>query len=150
MKIELTCPYCEAVLRVDAEHAGKQLRCPTCQSLVPIPTEFNAGTTDQSEYQQPSEDFSSQPTYINPQVNSASSSEETLSLTLGILGIIMNIGCGCLFPVWIILNLIGLFKGIASNGPMRTACIVTNGIGLGIAGLHLVSIFGFGILDLLF
>ena len=37
MKIEVTCFQCQALLRVSAEHAGKQLRCPACQSLCQIP-----------------------------------------------------------------------------------------------------------------
>ncbi len=37
MKIELTCPQCQSVLRLDAEHAGKLALCPVCSELVEIP-----------------------------------------------------------------------------------------------------------------
>lgn len=37
MKIELTCPQCQSVLRLDAEHAGKLARCPVCSELIKIP-----------------------------------------------------------------------------------------------------------------
>lgn len=37
MNIELSCISCESVLSVDAIHAGKQLRCPTCGQINSIP-----------------------------------------------------------------------------------------------------------------
>lgn len=36
-KIEFACIQCRAVLRLGAEHGGKQARCPNCQSVVPVP-----------------------------------------------------------------------------------------------------------------
>lgn len=36
-KIEFACIRCQAVLRLAMEHAGKQARCPACQSIVPVP-----------------------------------------------------------------------------------------------------------------
>ncbi len=36
-KIEIICPYCQSVLRVEAIHAGKKLRCPSCNSITLIP-----------------------------------------------------------------------------------------------------------------
>lgn len=41
MPIDTTCPSCERILRVGDEHAGKQARCPVCNSLYDIPA---AGT----------------------------------------------------------------------------------------------------------
>ena len=158
MKIELTCPHCDSILRVDAEHAGKQLRCPRCQMLTPIPDEpapFADSTpasqsTPFSNSNRPANASSTSPEYINPTSPSQVSSDETLSLILGFVGIVMNIGCGCLFPAWLILNLIGLFKAMGSNGPMRTACLVANGIGLLLGLGQLLLRIGFGILAFIF
>lgn len=152
MKIEVTCHHCDSILSVNAEHAGKQARCPNCQNLTPIPHDSapilqakpTSETYPHSDFHRPSNE-SPAPSYINPQPASPVSSDETLSLILGFVGIIMNVGCGCLFPAWMTLNLIGFFKALGSNGSMRTACLIANGIGLmlGVAQLFLKLGWGF-------
>ena len=37
MSIEILCPGCDRLLRVAAEHAGKQTRCPACDTVFTIP-----------------------------------------------------------------------------------------------------------------
>jgi hypothetical protein len=77
MKIEVTCGNCQSVLRVDGQHAGKQLRCPTCGSLCNIPYPHDAfAAGDQYEFEpqvkhplergQPDPDYEP-PIYIGPQ-----------------------------------------------------------------------------------
>ena len=36
-KIATTCPTCDVKLSVPEKHAGKNLRCPKCKSVVPVP-----------------------------------------------------------------------------------------------------------------
>lgn len=35
-RLSLNCPGCNAKLAVDSKHAGKKLKCPRCQTLVPV------------------------------------------------------------------------------------------------------------------
>ena len=37
MKIQATCPACQATIAVAAEHAGKRARCPKCGGVISIP-----------------------------------------------------------------------------------------------------------------
>lgn len=37
MHVETICPGCQRKLRVDAEHAGKQARCPMCNAIYTVP-----------------------------------------------------------------------------------------------------------------
>lgn len=154
MKIELTCPHCESVLRIDAGHAGKQARCPSCQNLTLIPSD-SAPVEETIPYakQLPPEDdspYSPPPEYVNASPPQQVSTDDTISLVLGIVGIVMNIGCGCLFPAWLVLNLIGFYKAMGIYGPMKTACIVTNGIGLALGLFKFIWFFGFGFLTFMF
>lgn len=43
MAIEFDCPTCRTRIRTPDEAAGKKARCPTCQSIVPIPLASSAG-----------------------------------------------------------------------------------------------------------
>ncbi len=52
-RIEIICPYCQSVLRVEAIHAGKKLRCPSCNSITLIPG--NQVGTDPPAYRGKSE-----------------------------------------------------------------------------------------------
>lgn len=168
MKIELTCPHCESVLRVDDIHAGKQLRCPNCQNLTSIPAVSSTPSeepstpseeptigqipshekpVEHSPYSQPMEDFAQAPPhYINPTGNFDKGSE-TNSLVLGIVGIFMNAFCcgGCGAPIWIVLNIVGLSMALKSDGPMRTACIITNVLSLIIGSIRLLLLVAVGI-----
>ena len=135
MKIEVTCQFCHSLLRVDEEHAGKQLRCPTCNNLSPIPQ-----NSIDEKFKRPLDDFEEpQPEYINPHP-SAKPSQGVEPLIFGILGIVLNIGCGCLFPMWFVLNLFGLYMSIRSDGKYRLAAIITNSIALAIGGFWILTI----------
>ncbi len=48
MKIDLECTICRSVLRVDAEHAGKQLRCPNCGGITSIPFQTDPSLADET------------------------------------------------------------------------------------------------------
>ena len=39
MKIELTCPECQSLIRVEASRSGQQVRCPVCSFISPVPME---------------------------------------------------------------------------------------------------------------
>ena len=151
MKIEVPCSFCGSLLRVDSVHAGKQLRCPTCSNLSQIPgqsadaadvSESDVSQTDQAanRYQAPPADAEQAlPIYLNsnhgrPQENRGSSE----GLIIGILGIVMSLGCSCLFPIWVILSLFGLYFSLKPNANFRTAAIITNLIALAISGLILL------------
>ena len=137
MKIELKCPTCESVLRVDAQHAGKQLRCPNCQNVTAIPLDVTNPTsfpTEPSVFDQPMDDVNeTHPHYIasNATTTNEDSSQQTTSLIFGLLGIVLTFGCsGCLSPVLFFLNLYGFYIALNSNGPLKLACLITNGIAL--------------------
>lgn len=76
MKIEVTCNNCQSVLRVGGEHAGKQLRCPTCGTLCNIPLaneppvfgdlgKLEPASERKAERGQPDPDYEP-PVYIGP------------------------------------------------------------------------------------
>ncbi len=153
MKIELNCAFCSTVLRVDQEHSGKQVRCPSCQGLTRIPeitdaelaTSGPGATRPASRYQAPMSDWK-QPipdyaTPFSPSSPNGRSSRDIVSLVLGIGGIFLNVGCSCLFPVWLILNVYGLFMAVRSKGPFRTAAMITNLVAM-IIGLVMGLLFG--------
>lgn len=140
MKIELTCSSCQSVLRVDAVHAGKQLRCPTCQGLTHIPAvskSTSASDSTPSKFNSPMQDWTDQVQLHVGQapVAASQSSGEVISLVFGIMGIFLNLGCSCLFPVWLILNLYGLYLGYQSDGNLRKAALIMNAISIAIGAL---------------
>ena len=49
MKIEITCPECESLMRLDAENVGKQARCPVCSTITQIPLDAKRIEPEQSE-----------------------------------------------------------------------------------------------------
>lgn len=46
MSIEFPCPGCQKTLRVADEHAGKQARCPHCQTVTPVPLQSGQGAAE--------------------------------------------------------------------------------------------------------
>ena len=67
MPIELTCSNCQTVMRVAEEHAGKNVKCPTCKTVVPIPAVGGSAEDYSQPFDQPTQDFSAQPS-SNPGV----------------------------------------------------------------------------------
>jgi hypothetical protein len=125
MKIEVNCLHCQALLRVDAEHAGKQLRCPACNNLSPIPA-----MVQDNKFSQPLQDAEQpQPEYINSPAP-AVSSPRIDALVFGILSILLNFGCGCLFPACLVLSLIGLYLTVTSDCQYPRVSVAANVIGL--------------------
>ncbi|WDQ18556.1 hypothetical protein [Rhodopirellula sp. P2] len=79
MAIQFNCSSCNAVLRVGDESAGKSARCPTCQSVQPIPGPSAAAPSDdpfgafKSEFNEPPAASPSNP-YASPVTSHASTS----------------------------------------------------------------------------
>jgi len=46
MSIETNCPGCDRVLRVGEEHAGRQARCPACNTIYVVPGVSDASTAE--------------------------------------------------------------------------------------------------------
>ena len=46
MFVETVCPGCQRKLRVDAEHAGKEARCPKCNAVYTVPQLADTATRD--------------------------------------------------------------------------------------------------------
>jgi hypothetical protein len=44
--LDIVCPSCGRTLRIDAEHAGKQVRCPACQQISAAPGPVNEASRD--------------------------------------------------------------------------------------------------------
>ena len=122
MKVEVACRHCNTLMRVNAEHIGKQVRCPNCQQLSLIePT----GSVDEeviqekpswaeSQPQEPATSWPQSPVYPNPNVQHGSTphyipgpaeppypagyrtdGKDTLSLLFGGLAIASVFLCAC-------------------------------------------------------
>lgn len=46
MKIEFNCPECKTLMRLAAENAGKQARCPVCTTISQIPVDAQPVTSE--------------------------------------------------------------------------------------------------------
>jgi len=141
MKIEIGCLQCQSVLRVEDEHRGKQLRCPVCKHLNPIPgnpagAEAAPNPPERAaspEYSPINASFDSGPT------SRSRSSELSTSIILGIIGIVMNASCGgCLFSILFWVNLYGLIIAFNATGSSRQAAMILNGIALAMSGFWLL------------
>ncbi len=148
MKIEVNCSSCQSLLRVDAEHQGKQLRCPVCQQLSFIPgSEQPTASPDEDSFAAPL-DNSPPESYPRSQFTrqrnqraggNPQSSALSTSLILGIIGIVLNMGCGgCLFPLLFLMNGYGLFLAITNPGPMQQACLILNIIAMSFSGFWIL------------
>jgi predicted Zn finger-like uncharacterized protein len=42
MALEISCPSCQAALRIREEHAGKRLKCPRCSAVISVPASLNS------------------------------------------------------------------------------------------------------------
>ena len=150
-KIEITCSFCQAVLRVDQDHAGKRLRCPSCNNISNIP-----GGPQQQEppKQKPSmlePAFDDRPaSHAAPGSGGSGNSGgggllkigssgrgDVIGLVTGIGGIVGNFVCGCLSPLVIVVCAWGLFRSYKSpDGHLKSTAITTNVIALAIAAVR--------------
>lgn len=110
MSIEFQCKQCQSTLRVPAEHAGKQAKCPKCEfiNMIPMATsESSHGSGDagggDARFTQPPADFSnpkSQPAGSNPyQPTTTGGAQQYLQAHRG--GLVLALGiisfvCNCL------------------------------------------------------
>jgi phage FluMu protein Com len=152
MKIEVTCAKCQSLLRVDEEHLGKMMRCPVCSEINTISTvsrseplageygSYELFEPPPSPFAPPMSDWTAGGAQPANRFEGRTNNPDGVSLMLGITGIILNCSCGCLFPVWLVLNGVGLYMALKSNGPLRKAAIVTNTIAI-IIGLIMVFVF---------
>ena len=159
MKIELKCHGCESLLKVESVHAGKQARCPSCQTVNSIPhtddgIDMGEGSRQGTEHENP---FGVQPrrqlpasdaaTPYHPVLGAAGSPSGT-SAELGLIFGIVSLGliffgsffC-CIFPVvGVIMGGVGLIISVQSDSEYRTVAIVLNSISI---GSFLIAVIGF-------
>ena len=159
MKIELKCHGCESLLKVDSDHAGKQARCPSCQTVNSIPhaddgIDMGESSGQGSEHENP---FGVEPSRQLPPSESAnpyrpvqgiagspSGGSAELGLIFGIVSLALvffgSIVC-CIFPVvGVIMGGVGLIISVQSDSEYRTVAIVLNSISI---GSFLIAVIGF-------
>lgn len=159
MKIELKCHGCESLLKVDSAHAGKQARCPSCQTVNSIPhaddgIDMGESSGQGSEHENP---FGVEPSQQLPPSESTNpyrpvqglpGSPSGASTELGLIFGIVSLGliffgsffC-CIFPfVGVVLGGVGLIISVQSDSQYRTVAIVLNSISI---GLFLIVLIGF-------
>lgn len=159
MKIELKCHGCESLLKVDSAHAGKQARCPSCQTVNSIPhaddgIDMGESSGQRTEHENP---FGVEPSQQLPPSESTNpyrpvqglpSSPSGASTELGLIFGIVSLGliffgsffC-CIFPfVGVVLGGVGLIISVQSDSQYRTVAIVLNSISI---GLFLIVLIGF-------
>ena len=56
----------------------------------------------------------------------------SLSLAVGITGLVASLTCWCLSPILLALNLFGLVLGLRAHSPVKTAARITNGLAIAI------------------
>ena len=145
-KIEIECAFCQSLLRVDISHAGKRLRCPSCNNISdipgdraerettpkPAPTMLEPAFDDRPKPASPIGDdtgASTGPTLqIGPRRNG-----DVIGLATGIGGIFGNFICPCASPIILLACGWGLYRAYRSDGAMRSAAITTNIVAMVIA-----------------
>lgn len=100
MAIEFICSNCNTTLRVPDEHAGKQAKCPQCQSLNLIPAGVSqpsmaSQSPFHSSFQSPADKAAPSNPYATPHAPGAGQRiyqphRGALVLTLGIVSLIAN------------------------------------------------------------
>ena len=109
MSIEFQCKQCQSLLRVPAEHAGKQAKCPKCESINMIPMATPGAPlgsphapigSDSPTRTQNTLSAAKQQTSNNPyQSTVATDGQQTMETHRGglilAMGIIAIIGCNC-------------------------------------------------------
>ncbi|MEE2825712.1 MAG: DUF4190 domain-containing protein [Planctomycetota bacterium] len=92
MSIEFQCNQCQSILRVAAEHAGKQAKCPQCEFINIIP--MSSTTPAAPERNTASSDNPYQSTTAAAPAKYVEAHRGGLILALGIISIV---GCNCCF-----------------------------------------------------
>ena len=113
MSIEFQCKQCQSLLRVPAEHAGKQAKCPKCEFINMIPMATPAAPlgsphapigSDSYTRAQNTLSAAKQETSNNPYQSSVATdgqqiNQETMETHRGglilVMGIVAIIGCNC-------------------------------------------------------
>ena len=159
MKIELKCHGCESLLKVDSAHAGKQARCPSCQTVNSIPhaddgIDMGQSSGQRTEHENPFGVEPSRPLPVSKSANpyhpvlGAAGSPSGGSVELGLIFGIVSLGliffgsffC-CIFPVvGVVLGGVGLIISVQSDSEYRTVAIVLNSISI---GSFLIAVIGF-------
>jgi len=144
-KIEITCSFCQAVLRVDQNHAGKRLRCPSCNNISNIPGGQQEPTSGKASMLEPAFD-DRPPSHASPAAKDSgggllgigsSVRGDVIGLVTGIGGIVGNFICGCLSPLVIVVCAWGLYRSYNSPaGHLKSTAITTNIIALAIAAVR--------------
>jgi ribosomal protein S27E len=150
MKIELTCPGCQSTVRVDAVHAGKQVRCPVCGCISQVPLDAKV-VEDIVEGETPEPTAPAKPSrsirdsvFDRPPVSNLPQrigngnprpidNRFLLAFMWGIGSIISNFVC-CGPIVGTILAVVGLYNGLRCKSSLKQSAIVINLVALAIAG----------------
>ena len=160
-KLEVNCTFCGSILRVDSEHAGKRLRCPSCNNISDIPGQPNYGTSESFSQthgagNRPHGDaaFGDRPVYRSAPTHAPAGDRvfigqlksDTSGFVVGLAGLLLNLMCplGCVSPLFVVANIWGLYKSLGSAGNLRQAGIILNSLALGIGLLRSGVLFMFG------
>ncbi len=146
MKIEITCPECESLMRLDAENVGKQARCPVCSTITQIPLDAKRIEPEQSEkagssppsdtpglhdshFDEREPDFKNRPTSSRNQVAFGLDLPIVYGLGLGILSIVANFVC-CGPYLGLPAAMAGITYVFQSKSSLRQSGFVIIGLGL--------------------
>lgn len=155
-KIEIECSFCQSLLRVDISHAGKRLRCPSCNNISDIPGQRKTVPTpnpkptvlepafDDRPRQAATSGFEGRATASPAGQNGKGISGDVVGLATGIGGIVGTFICGCVSPAILLVCGWGLYRSFRSNGMMRSAAITTNFIAMAIAAAKTCYMLMFG------
>ena len=135
MKIEFTCPECKTLMRLAAEDAGKQARCPVCSTISQIPLDSQAAKSSTAKQISRESDF--QEPNPKPENSSQSSQAGTVigldreilyGIGLGMASLGSNFVC-CGVYVGLPASIVGLLYTFLSKSVLRQSSLVINGMG---------------------
>ena len=136
MSIEISCPGCSRLLRVAVEHAGKQTRCPACDSVFAIPL---TGSAEGVPSQQSDNPFAVSATSALGEGAAAAADHENLLPHRGNLVLVMGILSWFICPVF---GFVACYVGSQDLKLIRAGQMDPSGLGLTQAGywLGMVSV----------
>ena len=150
MKIELTCPDCNATIRVDQVHAGKQVRCPVCSciSQVPVGGEVVAQPPKPQIGDSASRSpISGLPTRVGNrrrERRDRRAIDQKIVMAFVWASVSMGNTFFCCGPiVGIVFSLLGLVQAVSSKSVLRQSGVVVNLIALAVSVVFQVFRLGF-------
>ena len=131
MSIEISCPGCSRLLRVAVEHAGKQTRCPACDSVFAIPLTGSAVGVPPQPSDNP---FAASATSVLGEGTAAAANHENLLPHRGNLVLVMGI---LSWFICAIFGFIACYVGRQDLKLIRAGQMDPSGLGLTQAGYWL-------------